>query len=266
MESPSNISTTLESLKASNSLFYAPSSEKSASFDELCCEICSEPSVDPVRDDAEHTFCRVCITTWLVDEGRGDCPSCRQNISLDTLKDSRKLRNLLDALLVKCPYWKPDDGECIFVGPRAALLEHLERDCKQHSERCAEQQRQKKLEREHARLEELFALLNPPQKDVIRLNVRGVAIDTTRRTLCLDKDSLIAKLFDPARDDLLNRDADGRVFLDRDPAAFREMLAKNFEEDESEGEDLTEKVAEMMAQMELEWKQKQELDRLRERK
>ncbi|KAG2435939.1 hypothetical protein HXX76_007134 [Chlamydomonas incerta] len=60
--------------------------------------------------------------------------------------------------------------------------------------------------------------------DVIRLNVGGTAMATSRRTLTLLPDSLLATMFSGDWDDHLARDPSGAVFLDYDPALFGALL------------------------------------------
>lgn len=62
--------------------------------------------------------------------------------------------------------------------------------------------------------------------NVVHLNVGGTHISTSRRTLTLVQDSLLATMFGGAWDDRLDRDADGRFFLDFDPSLF--LLLLNF--------------------------------------
>ena len=63
--------------------------------------------------------------------------------------------------------------------------------------------------------------------DVVELNVGGVIYTTSRRTLALEQDSVLAKWFgttDTEEKKSLVRDAQGRYFIDRDGALFRYIL------------------------------------------
>ncbi|PNW71775.1 hypothetical protein CHLRE_16g679876v5 [Chlamydomonas reinhardtii] len=60
--------------------------------------------------------------------------------------------------------------------------------------------------------------------DVIRLNVGGTALATSRRTLTLVPDSLLATMFSGGWDDHLTRDPTGAVFLDYDPHLFAALV------------------------------------------
>eukprot|EP01062_Namystynia_karyoxenos_P039859 TRINITY_DN28996_c0_g1_i1.p1 TRINITY_DN28996_c0_g1~~TRINITY_DN28996_c0_g1_i1.p1 ORF type:complete len:367 (+),score=124.88 TRINITY_DN28996_c0_g1_i1:94-1101(+) len=64
--------------------------------------------------------------------------------------------------------------------------------------------------------------------DIIGLNVGGRVFTTTRATLCRERDSLLASLFDPAAEAGLRLpvDSDGNFFIDRDGRLF--AIALNF--------------------------------------
>ena len=60
--------------------------------------------------------------------------------------------------------------------------------------------------------------------DILRLNVGGKRMITTRRTLVSESHSKLARMFDPDSDLLPVRMADGHYFLDTDPAAFEVLV------------------------------------------
>jgi len=67
--------------------------------------------------------------------------------------------------------------------------------------------------------------------DRIVLNVGGKIFHTTRSTLSVDPNSMLAKMFDPALPITSAKDEDGAWFIDRDPKYFRAIL--NFLRDPS---------------------------------
>lgn len=74
-------------------------------------------------------------------------------------------------------------------------------------------------------LQTLFAGLNPPAADILRLNVGGRLIWTTRATLCRERDSLLAKFFGAGDEkhwhsQSLNTDSTGAIFVNRSGDAF----------------------------------------------
>lgn len=73
---------------------------------------------------------------------------------------------------------------------------------------------------EKERLAELIRLAGP----IVRLNVGGENVDIPRETLCSVHNSLLAQYFSGKHDDTLVK-IDNRVFVDRDPLAFRNMIA-----------------------------------------
>ncbi|KAH3746112.1 FH protein interacting protein FIP2 [Pelomyxa schiedti] len=59
--------------------------------------------------------------------------------------------------------------------------------------------------------------------DVLRLNVGGTVFVTARRTLCLDENSMLARMFNSSLRASATDDS-GAYFLDRDPVYFRVVL------------------------------------------
>ncbi|KAI8465872.1 MAG: hypothetical protein J3K34DRAFT_486353 [Monoraphidium minutum] len=109
-----------------------------------------------------------------------------------------------------------------------AALEQLRRALAEQegrlaAERAALESERGRQRREAERLEAARVKVN--DGDVIQLNVGGRPIDTTRRTLCLVKDSLLATMFSGRWADSVTRDAAGRCFLDLDPDLFESILA-----------------------------------------
>ena len=59
---------------------------------------------------------------------------------------------------------------------------------------------------------------------VIEINVGGKVFTTSRLTLCSDRDSMLATLFDVNSPFKILKDSTGRPFLDRDGDAFALVL------------------------------------------
>jgi hypothetical protein len=74
----------------------------------LVCSICNEVFKDPVQIDCDHTFCRECIEQWFFTSQ--SCPIDRRPVSSSERSNlkpaSRIIKNLIDALQVKCIYNK----------------------------------------------------------------------------------------------------------------------------------------------------------------
>ena len=61
--------------------------------------------------------------------------------------------------------------------------------------------------------------------DILKLNVGGQTFITTRSTLCVVQDSMLAKMFDCDSNFMgLRQTENGEMFLDRDPTAFLYVL------------------------------------------
>lgn len=90
------------------------------------------------------------------------------------------------------------------------------------SEREQVASEREKLQRESAMLE--ASHVKVADGDLIDLNVGGRLLTTTRRTLCLVTDSLLATMFSGRWADGVTRDGTGRFFLDLDPDLFDLVL------------------------------------------
>ena len=60
----------------------------------LICSICLNVFNDPVQDADDHIFCRKCIEKWILKNST--CPIDRKHLTVNDLKQSRTVRNLLD--------------------------------------------------------------------------------------------------------------------------------------------------------------------------
>ncbi|XP_053559942.1 E3 ubiquitin-protein ligase LNX [Bombina bombina] len=93
--------------------------------DELICHICLHALIQPLDTPCGHTYCTLCLTNFLLHENF--CPVDRHHVMLQTCKKSSLLvKNLLDKLLVICPF----TDNCKEVLQRCDLEEHLLNRCK----------------------------------------------------------------------------------------------------------------------------------------
>jgi E3 ubiquitin-protein ligase NRDP1 len=51
----------------------------------------------------EHIFCRDCITEHLTVNSH-TCPECNEDLTVETLRKARLVRNILSELKIKCDY------------------------------------------------------------------------------------------------------------------------------------------------------------------
>jgi BTB/POZ domain-containing protein KCTD7/14 len=61
-----------------------------------------------------------------------------------------------------------------------------------------------------------------PFPKIVRLSVGGVIFETSIETLCADPNSMLAAMFSGRHN--VNKDEDGRYFIDRDGTHFRYIL------------------------------------------
>lgn len=88
--------------------------------DEMVCHICLQPLVRPMDTPCGHTYCFNCLSNFLKEQDF--CPVDRQRLQFHQCRPSSLLvRNLLDKLIVTCPY----SAECKQQMPRCELQPHL---------------------------------------------------------------------------------------------------------------------------------------------
>lgn len=80
--------------------------DKTSIDEDLNCEYCNSPLIEPVSTPCKHTFCRACIENKLKKIGDGCAkPKCKnKSMTLEDLTPvtERIVLNMLDRLLVKC--------------------------------------------------------------------------------------------------------------------------------------------------------------------
>ncbi|XP_051646340.1 E3 ubiquitin-protein ligase LNX isoform X1 [Manacus candei] len=93
--------------------------------DDLICHICLQPLLQPLDTLCGHTFCTACLTNFLVE--KDFCPMDRKLVILQTCRKSSILvNNLLDKLMVSCPFTE----HCSEVMQRGHLEQHFQTQCK----------------------------------------------------------------------------------------------------------------------------------------
>ncbi|XP_057585020.1 E3 ubiquitin-protein ligase LNX isoform X2 [Hippopotamus amphibius kiboko] len=93
--------------------------------DDLICHICLQALLDPLDTPCGHTYCTLCLTSFLVE--KDFCPVDRKPVVLQHCKKSSILVNkLLSKLLVTCPFTE----HCAEVLQRCDLEHHLQTSCK----------------------------------------------------------------------------------------------------------------------------------------
>ncbi|CAF1237849.1 unnamed protein product [Adineta ricciae] len=89
----------------------------------LICTICGSPFEDPYCCSHGHTFCRECITRWILTE-KPSCPLCQERLTINSLiKAPHALCGILDDLLVKCKICGEIDLH------RGNFDEHIQKRC-----------------------------------------------------------------------------------------------------------------------------------------
>ncbi|KFO99360.1 E3 ubiquitin-protein ligase LNX, partial [Calypte anna] len=93
--------------------------------DDLICHICLQPLLQPLDTLCGHTFCTACLTNFLME--KDFCPMDRKLVILQTCRKSSILvNNLLDKLMVSCPFTE----HCSEVMQRGHLEQHFQTQCK----------------------------------------------------------------------------------------------------------------------------------------
>uniref|UniRef100_A0ACB8FW45 Uncharacterized protein n=1 Tax=Sphaerodactylus townsendi TaxID=933632 RepID=A0ACB8FW45_9SAUR len=92
--------------------------------DELVCHICLQPLLQPMDTPCGHTYCFKCLENFM--QEYSFCPMDRKKLSFQHCRKSSLLvRNLLDKLLVLCPFQE----ECKQTMQRCELEAHLQNRC-----------------------------------------------------------------------------------------------------------------------------------------
>ncbi|NXA07564.1 LNX2 protein, partial [Sapayoa aenigma] len=106
--------------------------------DELICHICLQPLLQPMDTPCGHTYCFRCLENFL--QEYSFCPMDRKKLCLQHChKSSLLVRNLLDKLLVLCPFQE----ECQQAMQRCELEAHLHNRCPGFKKYKSELQRKK---------------------------------------------------------------------------------------------------------------------------
>ncbi|XP_035763355.1 E3 ubiquitin-protein ligase LNX isoform X1 [Neolamprologus brichardi] len=93
--------------------------------DDLICHICLQPLIKPLDTPCGHTYCRECLTSFLLESDF--CPVCREPLMLQTCrKPSLLVHKLLEKLSVACPF----TDHCTETMPRGQLEDHIKFRCK----------------------------------------------------------------------------------------------------------------------------------------
>ena len=83
---------------------YDDSRFEKAVDDHLHCSICYNVLKEPVMcRNNEHLFCRDCITEHL-NTNSHTCPECNEDLTVETLRRTRVVSNILSGLKIKCDY------------------------------------------------------------------------------------------------------------------------------------------------------------------
>ena len=93
--------------------------------DSLYCAICLNVLKQPmqcVRN--EHSFCKPCITRYVKESQR--CPTCMEPLTLQTLRSSRVITELISQLKIKCDNVERGCSEFVKVGMLEEHVKHCE--------------------------------------------------------------------------------------------------------------------------------------------
>ena len=84
---------------------YDDSRFEKAVDDHFHCSICYNVLKEPMMcRNNEHLFCRKCITEHL-NTNSHTCPECNEDLTVETLRPSRLVSNILSELKIKCDYF-----------------------------------------------------------------------------------------------------------------------------------------------------------------
>uniref|UniRef100_A0A8D0H8V4 Ligand of Numb protein X 2-like n=1 Tax=Sphenodon punctatus TaxID=8508 RepID=A0A8D0H8V4_SPHPU len=106
--------------------------------DELVCHICLQPLLRPMDTPCGHTYCFKCLENFM--QEYSFCPMDRKKLFFQHCRKSSLLvRNLLDKLIVLCPF----HPECQKTMQRCELEAHLQNRCSGFKKYKSELERKK---------------------------------------------------------------------------------------------------------------------------
>lgn len=71
----------------------------------LACAICGGVLQDAVLTPCGHTFCSLCLDTWLARPGGSStCPECRGRVNQQNIRPIHSVRNLINNLEISCDH------------------------------------------------------------------------------------------------------------------------------------------------------------------
>ncbi|KFU93290.1 E3 ubiquitin-protein ligase LNX, partial [Chaetura pelagica] len=154
--------------------------------DDLICHICLQPLLQPLDTLCGHTFCTACLTNFLVE--KDFCPMDRKLVILQTCRKSSILvNNLLDKLMVSCPFTE----HCSEVVQRGHLKQHFQTQCKGASHYGLTKERKRRSQD-----------CSPDQDSSLAVAALGPELSAAAAiALMTDEPGLVNPAFSPTSDD-----------------------------------------------------------------
>ena len=118
----------------SRTMGYGPDRFVAPVDENLLCSVCSEVLDDAVLTPCGHSFCLLCIHTWLDTHlTSSNCPQCRSRLFSDEVRPIHSLRNIISSLELHC---KNKSRGCGHV-PTVECSEKHESECEYGEVLCA---------------------------------------------------------------------------------------------------------------------------------
>ncbi|XP_032993509.1 ligand of Numb protein X 2-like [Lacerta agilis] len=171
--------------------------------DELTCHICLQPLLQPMDTPCGHTYCFKCLENFM--QEYDFCPMDRKKLSFQQCRKSSLLvRNLLDKLIVLCPFQE----DCKHTMQRCELEAHLQNRCPGFKKFKAHLERKKnprlRLKGDSLSRQEASTIKEPEILNVVSSLVSGSSIAAVV-SLETPEPGLINPAFDGSEEDLPQR-------------------------------------------------------------
>ncbi|XP_034969409.1 ligand of Numb protein X 2 isoform X2 [Zootoca vivipara] len=171
--------------------------------DELTCHICLQPLLQPMDTPCGHTYCFKCLENFM--QEYDFCPMDRKKLSFQQCRKSSLLvRNLLDKLIVLCPFQE----DCKHTMQRCELEAHLQNRCPGFKKFKAHLERKKnprfRLKGDSVSRQEASTVKEPEILNVVSSLVSGSSIAAVV-SLETPEPGLINPAFDGSEEDLPQR-------------------------------------------------------------
>ena len=149
----------------------------------LLCSICAGVLENAIITPCGHSFCELCLQTWLERPLTNSCPSCRSDVSVFETIPVLALRGIVDGLAIQCDNF---ENGCKMVVKLDCLDSHL-KSCGYslvECSACATKVNRNGLAKHHQQCEVLNAIATKKREEDAEINIEKL----TKQVAALEMD------------------------------------------------------------------------------